>query len=493
MELIGTKKTKKRSLKDLKNIDSLEALFSSSSLISDYYGIENCVDSINLEVTPSDKLSNGDTITVNITYDNKLAKELKIKFTGKKVSEKVENLEAVTKIDPFEDIIVSFSGTSPYGYMDYYYEGDNQYINSLYFNIDHRDNLKNGDTVTLSLDASDENTLRRGYVFTTKEKQYVVEGLEEYIENYADLSSDFIENLKAEAVDTIYAYSANEYNKESSLSDLTYSGYIFNRVKSDSGYYNNHNEIYIIYSSIATHSEGKYSSSKVYFPVKFSNILKNGDNIYYTSNDNIFGKSYFDNSWSYYTKGYINPLICYQELVEANRENYVIECGDGFEDYAEQKTISSLNDLSKDFRDKLAEDTKDFIESYAAKDYSDDSHMKDLSLMGEYLLIVKNQGMDFVKNNKYILVYSATVYNDNDRFEPSTIYFPVEYDGIVKLPNEEYMITANIGMLGYTYIGNSSYRSKGYSDGVEMFKKLVTANRDLYTYEVSDGLKEFGE
>ena len=186
-------------------------------------------------------------------------------------------------------------------------------------------------------------------------------------------------------------------------------------------------------------------------------------------------------------------MICYQELVEANRENYVIECGDGFEDYAEQKTISSLNDLSKDFRDKLAEDTKDFIESYAAKDYSDDSHMKDLSLMGEYLLIAKNQGMDFVKNNKYILVYSATVYNDNDRFEPSTIYFPVEYDGIVKLPNEEYMITANIGMLGYTYIGNSSYRSKGYSDGVEMFKKLVTANRDLYTYEVSDGLKEFGE
>lgn len=88
---------------------------------------------------------------------------------------------------------------------------------------------------------------------------------------------------------------------------------------------------------------------------------------------------------------------------------------------------------------------------------------------------------------------SATVYNDNNIFETSKIYFPVEYDGLINLPNQEYMVTESKGILGYTSIGSSWYYTDGYSDEQEMFNELVTANIDLYTYEVSDGLKEFGE
>ena len=101
--------------------------------------------------------------------------------------------------------------------------------------------------------------------------------------------------------------------------------------------------------------------------------------------------------------------------------------------------------------------------------------------------------MDYLKNNKYILVFSATVSHVDGRFDPTLIFFPVEFDGIVALPDDDFMVTAIEGIIGNSRIGDSSYYTDGYVDGTEMYNKIVTANRDLYTYEVSEGLKEFGE
>lgn len=42
-----------------------------------------------------------------------------------------------------------------------------------------------------------------------------------------------------------------------------------------------------------------------------------------------------------------------------------------------------------------------------------------------YFLIAKNQGTDYTKNNKYILVYSATILNDNGKLELTELYYPV--------------------------------------------------------------------
>lgn len=51
----------------------------------------------------------------------------------------------------------------------------------------------------------------------------------------------------------------------------------------------------------------------------------------------------------------------------------------------------------------------------------------------------------------------------------------------------------NQGIGGYSSIPNSWYDIRGYIDGTEMFNKIVTANRESYRYEVSEGLKQFGE
>ena len=51
---------------------------------------------------------------------------------------------------------------------------------------------------------------------------------------------------------------------------------------------------------------------------------------------------------------------------------------------------------------------------------------------------------------------------------------------------------------GFWVLGNTQFQdtwtyTNGYTDGAKMFSDLVTANRTDYSYEVSEGLKAFGE
>lgn len=340
-----------------------------------------------------------------------------------------------------------------------------------------------------------ESLGNRGFFFcipTITSKEFKVSGLDEYVAEYEDLSEEFISKLKNEAEDTIYSYTANSYSSSSSLTELTYSGYILKAIKDGSGYVSTYNDLYIIYSGTVSSSNGSFSTAKVYFPVRFVNILSGEGGLSYSENYGITGNSILDGSWSS-TKGYINPLICYIEIVEANRDSYIPECGDGFEQYAEYEAISKLEDISENYKEELYADAKDRIESYIASSYNGGSSASDLSIAGEYLLTAKTQGSDFGNNNKYFVVYSATVSNSEGGFDTTTVYFPVEYDGIIKLPGDEYLVTSSAGIVGNSSFPNSYYRTDGYIDGNEMYTKIITANRDNYTYEVSEGLKVFGE
>ena len=137
------------------------------------------------------------------------------------------------------------------------------------------------------------------------------------------------------------------------------------------------------------------------------------------------------------------------------------------------------------------ENSEEYLKSKKEKEYLN----KYKTIAGEYLLTAKSQGTDYEQNNKYVAVYSGTVSSPEGKFETQTIYFPVEYDGLVKLPNGEYMTSNTVGMLGGSYLSSNSfwYISKGYLDGTQMYSDIVMANRDSYTYEVSEGLKSFGE
>ncbi len=457
--------------------------------------IPTCLSTIQISLDQDSGLSNGDSVTAEITYDNDAIKQYKIRFTGDSVTETVEGLGELTEIDPFADLQVSFTGLSPDGEVEYEYTGDTTYLSTSSFDCDKRSGLRNGDVVTISLPYYDEESaVSSGYRLTSTSQEYTVEGLEGYAEDYSDLTEDFLAHAKQESQDIINAYAAQDYNDECTLGAIEYAGYIFQTPK-DMSQGGRYNVLYVIYRGTVSHNENDFPATNVYFPVRFQDILPSGSEFTYEEEPEIEGSTNLSNSgWGYYTSGYGNPLTAYEALVTANADVYTSQVGDGFEKYESYTPIATIADIAEEDRQTLENRAKDIIAAYIADDYSDSSHASELTLAGNYLLVAKSQGLDdFRSNNRLIVVYSATVSNDDDRFAPATVYFPVQFEGLVNLPGDEFLYTAESEVEGWSSFPDSSYSTKGYIDGTKMFSDLVTASRTDYTYEVSEGLKGFGE
>ncbi|MBQ3544721.1 MAG: zinc ribbon domain-containing protein [Lachnospiraceae bacterium] len=444
---------------------------------------------VKVEIDKTSDLSNGDKVKYTVKINKDLDKYVECKIKVKNGTKTVSKLEKVGKFDPFEDLTVTFKGISPNGSLEYEYSGEQLGYYDFSFNETY--GLKNGDKVKVTISNDMEYYAEQyGEIPEKTEMEYEVTGLDEYVNSYSKMTDEYISELKEEAEDTIQSYVANSYDTASALTDLEYSGYVFNSVKDEDSYYN-FNNIYIIYAGTVSDSEGEFASTKVYYPVKFTNILSKEDEFSYNENDGISGNSYLGDSW-HRTKGYVNPLTCYINIA-GDSENYKTEAGDDFEKYADYETVTGLKDVSDEYKKTLADDAVKRIEAYIAEGYNGGSVATDLKSVGEYFMVAKEQGKNLEYNNKYVVVCSATVSNSEGRFPTTTVYFPVEYDGLAKLPEDEYLYTSVKDILGYSSLPDSWYSTKGYIDGKEMFSKVVTANREDYKYEVSESLKQFGE
>ena len=455
---------------------------------------EDLTSVVELTLDKESGLSNGDQVTVTITYDNEEIEDYDIQFTGETATYTVEGLGDLEEIDPFADLEVSFTGIAPDGRVEWVYNGESPYISGTDFQCDQTSGLRNGDVVTFSLDYDEAAAINQGYRLTQTTREYTVEGLDEYVDSYEDLTEDFLTAARTESEDVINAYIAQNYSTESAMSDLTYAGYVFLTPK-EGGNARNYNVLYMIYGGTVSHSTNGFPTTVVYYPVRFVNILSSGGALTYDEGLDIVGNSTLeDGSWGFYTNGYANPITAYAELVTANVDDYNGQAGDGFEQYASYTPIAALADISEANMQTLTTRAQDIISAYVAGSYNTDSHASELTLVGEYLLVSKAQGTDnFKENNHLIVVFSATVTNDANRFAAATVYFPVQFDGLVNLPDGRFQYTAESDVLGSFNFPDSTYFSNGYLDGAQMFSDLVTANRTDYNYEVSEGLKAFGE
>lgn len=455
-------------------------------LMEYYEPIEMLEDYVDIDISKRNNLSNGEIIEYSWDIDEELYDYLDCKLVSKNGSYTVSNLNPIESFDPFAGVNLEFSGISGYGDALMTSSGDvlkeyNFYIKPAY-------DLSNGDVVTVSIDEDEEYYISNfGKVPSVFQKTFEVSGLTEYANTYSELSGECIEVMKQEAQDKIYAYTANNYSNNVSLSNLKYYGYVFNTNKNSTDYYENDNTLYLIYSGIVSSSEDYFDTEKVYYPVEFSQILIM-DNDYSYNLNGIQGYSYFDNSW-YGTSGYINPLLCYLELKGTGYS----EVGDGFEKYINYEYITSLEAIADENKELIVSDAKRTIEKYAEDNYTSDSAVTNLEYAGAYFLLSKNDSEEFEKKNKYVVVCSGTVSNSRNRFKTTVVYFPVEYNGLFLVNNEQLVYLSSSDVLGRSSLPDSYYSTDGYIDGEEMFNKIINANREEYSYEVSEELKMFGE
>lgn len=442
---------------------------------------------VSVEIDGNGSLSNGDTVTYHWVVDETLPDYVKVKLKYKEGSFAVSGLQEIETFDAFADLDISFGGFSPVGTASLEYNGSEL---TLYdFALDKAAGLSNGDTVTVSIKRDVEwyiNSL--GKAPARAAMQYTVEGLPECIDSYADLTEDFINTVHAEAEDTIYASVAQADGY--SVADLTYCGYNLNiarQIDSDTSLANCLN---LIYSGTVSDSQGRFHACKVFFPVSFGNIVKLDGSLQYTEKSIFKGVSALDGT-RYTINGFVDPFQCYESHVTANRDAYRAECGDGFEAYADQQKVAALADIDEAYRQALCADALDQVEGYIASN-SYITKTSDLTLEGDCLLAPKDPS----GANRYAVVYSTVLapLSEFSRFDPLTVYFAVAYDGVLKLPDGSYMTTASCGLQGFSFLdGNYGTPAQCYTDGAAMFSAVITANRENFTCDVSEGLKKFGE
>lgn len=182
--------------------------------------LEDCV---SYEITNVGDLKNGDVINVVWKVNkSKLEKKYKCKIKYNSTTISVNNLDPIEKYNPFDDMVVSYSGIAPYGKVEINYS--KSATHTLKYTVSKEDGLKNGDVITVSIAADKDYYGRIGGIdITETEKDYTVSGLASYVAKVDDLSDVDMQILIQDAEDALNAYIARKWDNPGDAS-LSFEG-----------------------------------------------------------------------------------------------------------------------------------------------------------------------------------------------------------------------------------------------------------------------------
>ena len=446
--------------------------------------LRDAVSGISLD--KSEKLSNGDKVKYTWKVSDDTTKSINYKLKYKDGEFEIKNLNELSKFDPFENVKLSFSGIAPNGKAEIAYSG-NDTLNKNNFKLDKFDKLKNNDTVTVSLNLNEDQIAsmadRYGRIPEKMSQTYTVSGLETYVTQYSELPQDFIKEVNDKAKEVVKEYTDSAYGEGTTLSDLKYEGYVL-KTDLDEVY----NGLYIVYSRVLTSTDSKYVTTKMYYPVAFRTLMLT-DKVTYKSGPEIIGKSSYVTGDSKESKGYKRP---YNFLEQRSGEK--VAAGDGFEKFEHESYVHKLEDMTDEYRKSLQDQARLTLDAYIAKDYKPNMQVSDIQFAGEYLLYTSDDKEQFNGTNIYYVVFSANLADANGKFPTTTIYYPVEYSYVMKLSDEDFLTTYHSDVaLNFLSLPNTWDTTRGYTDGNEMYKNLISSRDKIYEHQVSDGLKQFGE
>lgn len=170
--------------------------------------MKETIDSVNIEAS-GNNLSNGDSVTVKVTYDKETAKKADCKFRGLKFSVKVSGLGEGKKIDIFENVEVVVAGVSPEAYANVTNNWTDENLKNISFSIDNPTHISKGDTVVVNCDASEDEMMERGYILDSFHKEFKVDNMNCYITDSSQIDMNLLKTIKSEAIETIKTETAS--------------------------------------------------------------------------------------------------------------------------------------------------------------------------------------------------------------------------------------------------------------------------------------------
>ena len=256
---------------------------------------------IEYELDNTEKLSNGDKITVTVTYPDSLEDALDADITPKNGSSwtvEVSGLGEPEKVDVFENITLEYivgntlCAKGQYTYLDY--------------TLSQTQGLSNGDTVTISISAPDGSADLDGYCMEnygwmpiSDSCEHNVTGIDEYPLCLEDIPEELFEKLRMVAQMQIEAMG------EQMVSNFGDQGYHMNHYALESVYVaspkenvksSSKNEVYLVFKINATNPDG---TRDFYYSAVFPNVTIKESGEYWYNADHVLYPDGEYGSWFY--------------------------------------------------------------------------------------------------------------------------------------------------------------------------------------------------
>lgn len=167
---------------NVKNDKDAEALLSEENL-QKTEKIWAALEGVSVVADKSDNLSNGDKVTLTVSFDNPTNEKLDFELRGGKISYTVEGLADGLPFDPFsEDVIsVAFTGATGSGEAIVGLVSDDDMYKGVTYSFANNYNLSNGDEVTLTAVFDQQYYASLGYTVPEQcSKSYTVSGLKNF-------------------------------------------------------------------------------------------------------------------------------------------------------------------------------------------------------------------------------------------------------------------------------------------------------------------------
>jgi hypothetical protein len=165
---------------------------------SDYQSI---MSSIQCKADKSENLSNDEEVKLTFSYNEELAKKLKVKIYPKEAVFAVSQLPEATVLsvdDVFRDVSISVNGISPYVAITVSNNSTDGFIQKMVFTKEpEKEHYENGDKVRIIASYSDSDALNMKYAINVAKdecyREMTIIDTDEYVVSSTQLSKDVIQ------------------------------------------------------------------------------------------------------------------------------------------------------------------------------------------------------------------------------------------------------------------------------------------------------------
>lgn len=283
------------------------------------YLVFEALDAISIDYDIPEEVENGDKIKVEVSVNENRVKNLGVKLKGGSITFKVEGLEEVEEIDPFEYITVEFTGTSPNVSATVKYDTEsNSRMSAIRGQLTKTTGIAIGEELVLTLsNVDEEETKKNGYILLETEKTFTCEEADKYVEKVEDINEKYTDKFIEIATDELEAYFVSN--------DLAYEGVKYEGmyVLCSKEYNWRMNYIHVVMSASISSDSKDIPSTKLYFPMTMEGVIltSEGEYIYENSASLPPRESGVQMGWSTVV-GYADIDYMYQKIITANKNDY---------------------------------------------------------------------------------------------------------------------------------------------------------------------------